>query len=256
MLLKTIFMILYPNAKINIGLNVLSKRDDGFHNLSSVFYPIYNCYDIIEIIKSDSFLFTTSGLEMPNVKNLCVKAFEKIQSIYNISPVHIHLHKMIPIGSGLGGGSSNASFILKGLNEIFTLNLNSIELEKISSEIGSDCPFFIDNTPKIVTGKGEVMNSLDLDLSHFEIKLIHSKVNVSTQEAFSNIKPKPIDSNIDKSILSSIKDWKKNIINDFEENIFKIYPELQLNKEALYKSGALFASMSGTGSTVYGIFNK
>ena len=256
MLLKTIFMILYPNAKINIGLNILSKRDDGFHNLSSIFYPIYNCYDLIEIIKSETFMFTTSGLTIPNGKNLCVKAFEKIQSIYNISPVHIHLHKMIPIGSGLGGGSSNASFILKALNKIFNLNLNFKELEKISSEIGSDCPFFIDNTPKIVTGKGEIMCSIDLDLSHFEIKLIHSKFSVSTQQAFLNIKPKLIDYKLDKRILNPIKDWKKNIRNDFEENIFKIYPELKLNKEALYKNGALFASMSGTGSTVYGIFNK
>ena len=163
---------------------------------------------------------------------------------------------MIPVGSGLGGGSSNASFILKGLNEIFNLNLSFKELEKISSEIGSDCPFFIDNTPKIVTGKGEIMFDVDLDLSHFEIKLTHSKISISTQEAFSNIKPKSIDSNIDKSILDPIKDWKINIRNDFEENIFKIYPELQLNKEDLYKNGALFASMSGTGSTVYGIFNK
>ena len=249
-------MILYPNAKINIGLNILSKRGDGFHNLSSVFYPIYNCYDVIEIIKSDTFMFTTSGLKIPYGKNLCVRAYEKIQSIYNISPVHIHLHKMIPIGSGLGGGSSNASFILKGLNEIFNLNLSLKELEKISSEIGSDCPFFIDNTPKIVTGKGEIMFDIDLDLYHFEIKLTHSKVSISTQEAFSNIKPKSIDSNIDKSILDPIKDWKKKIRNDFEENIFKIYPEIKLNKEDLYKNGALFASMSGTGSTVYGIFNK
>ena len=249
-------MILYPNAKINIGLNILSKRGDGFHNLSSVFYPIYNCYDVIEIIKSDTFMFTKSGLKIPYGKNLCVRAYEKIQSIYNISPVHIHLHKMIPIGSGLGGGSSNASFILKGLNEIFNLNLSFKELEKISSEIGSDCPFFIDNTPKIVTGKGEIMFDIDLDLSHFEIKLTHSKVSISTQEAFSNIKPKSIDSNIDKSILDPIKDWKKKIRNDFEENIFKIYPEIELNKEDLYKNGALFASMSGTGSTVYGIFNK
>ena len=249
-------MILFPNAKINIGLNIISKREDGFHNLSSVFYPILNCYDIIEIIKSDKFIFTSSGLKVPHKDNLCIKAFELIQSNYNISPVHIHLHKLIPIGSGLGGGSSDASFVLKALNEIFNLDLNFKELEKISLEIGSDCPFFIDNTPKIVSGKGEIMSKIDLDLSGYEIKLIHSKIQISTKEAFSNIQPKKIDLKLKEKIFQPIKDWKKNISNDFEENIFRKYNELQFTKQVLYKKGAIYASMSGTGSTVYGIFNK
>ena len=256
MLLKTIFMILFPNAKINIGLNIISKREDGFHNISSIFYPIFNCYDIIEIIKSDKFIFTSSGLKIPHKDNLCVKAFELIQSNYNISPVHIHLHKLIPIGSGLGGGSSDASFVLKALNEIFNLDLNFKELERISLEIGSDCPFFIDNTPKIVSGKGEIMSKIDLDLSNYKIKLIHSKIKISTKEAFSNIKPKKIDSKLKENIFESIKDWEKKISNDFEENIFRKYNELQFTKQVLYKKGAIYASMSGTGSTVYGIFNK
>ena len=249
-------MILFSNAKINIGLNIISKREDGFHNISSIFYPIFNCYDIIEIIKSDKFILTSSGLKVPHKDNLCIKAFNLIQSKYNISPVHIHLHKLIPIGSGLGGGSSDASFVLKALNEIFNLDLNFKELEKISLEIGSDCPFFIDNTPKIVSGKGEIMSKIDLDLSAYEIKLIHSKINISTKEAFSNIQPKKIDLNLKEKIFQPIKDWKKNISNDFEENIFRKYNELQFTKQVLYKKGAIYASMSGTGSTVYGIFNK
>ncbi len=249
-------MILFPNAKINIGLNIISKREDGFHNISSVFYPILNCYDIIEIIKSDKFIFTSSGLKVSHIDNLCIKAFNLIQSKYNISPVHIHLHKLIPIGSGLGGGSSDASFVLKALNEIFNLDLNSKELEKISLEIGSDCPFFIDNIPKIVSGKGEIMSKIDLDLSYYDIKLIHSKINISTKVAFSNIQPKKSDSKLKEDIFESITNWKKNICNDFEKNIFRKYNELELTKQALYKKGAIYASMSGTGSTVYGIFNN
>ncbi len=256
MLLKTIFMILYPNAKINIGLNVISKRDDGFHNLSSIFYPIFDCYDILEVIKSDNFVFTSSGLKMSHDNNLCIKAYELIKANYNISPVHIHLHKLIPIGSGLGGGSSDASFVLKALNEIFNLNLNFKELERISLEIGSDCPFFIDNTPKIVSGKGEIMHRIDLDLSNYEIRLVFSKINISTKEAFSNIKPKKINSNLKENIFNPIKDWKKNISNDFEENIFKKFNQLEISKQDLYKKGAIYSSMSGTGSAVYGIFNK
>ena len=256
MLLKTIFMILYPNAKINIGLNVLSKRNDGYHNISSVFYPILKCYDILEVINSDKFLFTTSGLNIPTENNLCVKTYEIIKLKYNISPVHIHLHKMIPVGSGLGGGSSNASFLLKGLNKIFNLNLDSKILEEISLEIGADCPFFIDNKPKIVSGIGDIMLDTDLDLSDYEIKLFYSNINISTKDAFNNIKSKNTNIKLDDIIFNPIKDWKRNIKNDFEENVFKKFPELKLIKNNFYKDGALYSSMSGTGSTIYGIFKK
>ncbi len=256
MLLKTIFMILFPNAKINIGLNILSKRSDDYHNISSVFYPVFDCYDIIEIKMSKKFLFTSSGKEIPGKNNLCIDAYNSLKLLYDIPPVHIHLHKIIPIGSGLGGGSSNASFVLKGLNKLFNLNLNSNILEKISLDIGADCPFFIQNNPKIVSGVGEIMNNIDLDLSKYDIRLFHSHINISTANAFSNICINTENQTLINSINSKIETWKEKITNDFEKNIFKKYPKLKEAKEKFYNEGALYASMTGTGSTIFGIFNK
>ena len=249
-------MILYSNAKINIGLNVLSKRVDGYHNISSVFYPINNCFDIIEIKKSNKFLFTTSGEKIIGENNLCVAAYNLIFSLFKISPVHIHLHKEIPVGSGLGGGSSNASFILKGLNQLFGLELTNLELEKISLDIGADCPFFIENKPKMVSGIGEIMKPINLDLSNFIIELYHSNINVSTAEVFSKFKIIKKDDSLSTSIMEPVENWKRKINNDFEKLIFSRYPELEKAKEDFYQRGALYSSMTGTGSTIYGIFKK
>ena len=249
-------MIIYSNAKINIGLNILSKRVDGYHNISSVFYPINNCFDIIEIKKSNKFLFTTSGVKIIGENNLCLAAYNLICSLFNIPPVHIHLHKQIPIGSGLGGGSSNASFILKGLNKLFCLELTNSELEKISLEIGADCPFFIENKPKMVSGIGEIMKPINLDLSNFIIELYHSNINVSTAEVFSKFKIIKKDDSLSTSIMEPVENWKRKINNDFEKLIFSTYPELEKIKENFYERGALYSSMTGTGSTIYGIFKK
>ena len=249
-------MIIYPNAKINIGLNILSKRVDGYHNISSVFYPINDCFDIIEIKKSNKFLFTTSGEKIIGENNLCVDAYKIIYSLFNIPSVHIHLHKQIPIGSGLGGGSSNASFILKGLNKLFDLELTDSELEKMSLDIGADCPFFIDNKPKMVSGIGEIMEPINLDLSNFNIELHHSDIKVSTAEVFSKFKIIKSDNSLSTSIMEPIENWKSKINNDFEKLIFSSYPELEKIKEDFYERGALYSSMTGTGSTVYGIFKK
>ena len=249
-------MIIYANAKINIGLNILSKRVDGYHNISSVFYPINNCFDIIEIKKSNKFLFTTSGVKIIGENNLCLAAYNLIYSLFNIPPVHIHLHKQIPIGSGLGGGSSNASFILKGLNKLFCLELTNSELEKISLDIGADCPFFIDNKPKMVSGIGDIMKPINLDLSNFNIELHYSNINVSTAEVFSKFKIIKKDNSLFSSIMEPVENWKRKINNDFEKLIFSRYPELEKTKEDFYQRGALYSSMTGTGSTVYGIFKK
>ena len=256
MLLKTIYMILYPNAKINIGLNILSKREDNYHNISSIFYPIFDCYDILEIKRTNKFLFTSSGLKIPGKKNLCQIAYEAIKNKFDISPVHIHLHKLIPIGSGLGGGSSDASFVLKGLNQIFDLKLSNSDLEKISKDIGADCPFFIENKTKHVTGIGDKMKKINLDLSNYTIKLTHSNINISTANAFSKIKAN--EQNIVTENLSeqSIESWKNKVKNDFENNVFEIYPQLKIEKEKFYSEGAIYSSMTGTGSTIYGIFKK
>jgi len=249
-------MILYPNAKINVGLNIESRRTDGYHNISSVFYPVIDCFDIIEIIESDEFLFTTSGITIPNGINLCEEAYLLIKEKYNIPPVHIHLHKIIPIGSGLGGGSSDASFTLKGLNILFNLSINNNKLEKLALYLGADCPFFICNTPKYITGVGEVMKDIDLDLSSYNIRLINNNIHISTQDAYSQLKICKSNSLLEELIGKSVDLWKNNITNDFEKSNFKNYPILKKTKNDLYEKGAIYSSMTGTGSTIYGLFVK
>lgn len=249
-------MITYPNAKINIGLNIKSKRNDGYHNISSVFYPLKDYYDILEITKSPVFLFSSSGIKIPKGENLCEKAFKLIEANFSISPVHIHLHKRIPIGAGLGGGSSDASFTLKGLNRLFNLNISNLELEKLSLKLGADCPFFIQNSPKYVEGIGDKFTNISLDLSDYNIKLIYSDIHVSTEQAYNSVVINSSKSLILDDILKPISEWKDTIKNDFESTIFNSYPLLENIKNDLYKKGAIYASMSGTGSVVYGLFSK
>ena len=249
-------MILYPNAKINLGLNILSKRDDGFHNLISVFYPLHNYFDILEIIPSTKFIFTTSGLNIPGKYNLCEKAYALMNSKYDINPIHIHLHKNIPIGSGLGGGSSDASFVLKGINQLFNLNIDNFTLQKISLEIGADCPFFIQNKVKLVSGIGDVMNDIDIDISEYEIRVINTGIHISTKEAFSEIVCNNTNNSLQNLAFLPIEKWKYSITNDFEKNIFNKYPKIKESKQKLYDSGAIYSSMTGTGSAVYGVFKK
>ena len=256
MLLKTIFMILYPNAKINLGLNIESKRSDGYHNISSVFYPIYDCFDILEIVSSNSFLFTSSGISIPGSNNLCTKAYDLLKLKFNIPAVHIHLHKKIPIGAGLGGGSSDGAFVLKGLNDLFKLNISNKTLKDLALELGADCPFFIENEPKYITGIGDLMENIKLDLSMYEIRLVDSKIHINTKNAYSNIVPKSQKLKLSELIRKPIRLWKDLITNDFEQTVFKNYPKLSKVKENLYEKGAIFSSMTGTGSTIYGLFKK
>lgn len=246
-------MIVYPNAKINLGLNVLRKREDEYHDISSVFYPVKECVDILEIIKSEEFEFTNSGIEIPEGENLCEKAWKLLDTDFGIGNVKIHLHKQIPIGAGLGGGSADASFTLKYLNELFDLNLKNKELEKYALRLGADCPFFIDNTPKLVEGIGEKMTSIDLDLSNYEIRLVNSDIHISTKEAYSGIVPKTPVISVEKIIELPIIEWKGQLKNDFEESIFLKHPELRELKDQLYKEGAVYASMSGSGSVIFSI---
>ena len=246
-------MIVYPNAKINLGLNVLRKREDEYHDISSVFYPVKECVDILEIIKSEEFEFTNSGIEIPEGENLCEKAWKLLDTDFGIGNVKIHLHKQIPIGAGLGGGSADASFTLKYLNELFDLNLKNKELEKYALQLGADCPFFIDNTPKLVEGIGEKMTSIDLDLSNYEIRLVNPDIHISTKEAYSGIVPKNPVLSVEKIIELPIIEWKGQLKNDFEESIFLKHPELRELKDQLYKEGAVYASMSGSGSVIFSI---
>lgn len=251
-------MIVFPNAKINIGLNVVEKRIDGFHNIESIFYPVMELFDVLEIIKADKLHFFSSGITIPGSKpdNLCLKAYQLIQSDYKISPVHIHLHKVIPIGAGLGGGSADAAFTLRALNELFKLHLTEEQLIGYARKLGSDCAFFIKNKPVYAFGKGDEFESLALDLSKFEIKIEYPNTHVGTAEAYAGVHPKKSVTNIKEAIQLPVSEWRNALKNDFEESIFPNHPQIKLAKEKFYTEGALYASMTGSGSAVFGIMKK
>jgi len=250
-------MIVYPNSKINIGLTITSKRSDGFHNIESIFYPIPWC-DILEINISDTFEFTTSGLKIEgnHKNNLVLKAYQLIKTKYQISNCKIHLHKQIPMGAGLGGGSADAAFTLSLLNEIFGLSIPKNELELMADKLGSDCSFFIDDKPKLVKGKGEIITSTKLNLNGLYIKLINPNIHISTTQAFSGIKISHSVLDYQKLTLKNLIQQSQIPINDFEHTIFPIHPTLSDIKKQLKTEGAIYTSMTGTGSTIYGLFTK
>lgn len=260
-------MILYPNAKINIGLNVIEKRVDGFHNLETLFYPV-GAYDILEIVESDTLKMFQYGIDYPGevMDNLCVRAYNLLKSEYNIPPVEIHLYKRIPVGAGLGGGSSDAAFTLKGLNDLFNLSIPDKKLWEYASMLGSDCPFFIYNKPMLGTGRGEILSEVEMtDLSDYRIELVYPPYFVSTADAYRGIVPRNVrELNGEKfkgqSLVEMLKEpvesWKDNVTNDFEITVFNKIPELAKYKEDLYRRGAVYASMSGSGSAMFGVFKR
>ena len=250
--LNLLTMLFFPNAKINIGLNITSKRPDNFHNLESIFYPI-GWQDILEIIPSDKMNFQTSGLNIPGKTNLCLKAYEIINKKYSIPPVFIHLHKNIPIGAGLGGGSSNAAFTLLALNKIFDLGIDKCELKKLAIQLGADCPFFIDNIPSYVLGTGDILEPVNIDLSNYYLLVVKPNIFISTEKAFANVTAKKSNTSLLKETTKPVENW--NIKNDFENYIFTQYPELLEIKRSLINAGAKYTSMSGSGSSIYGIFS-
>ena len=249
-------MIVYPNAKINIGLNVIEKQANGYHKLSSVFYPVDGLSDILEILHAKHFSFSSSGLVIPGNSNICVKAFELLKADFEIGNVTIHLYKKIPIGAGLGGGSADGAFMLKALNELFKLELSILELEDYALQLGADCPFFIDNSPKYIAGIGEKMMNINLDLSLYKLKFIFPELHISTAEAYQGVIPSRPKKNLLDLIKQPIENWKKIIKNDFEIAAFVKYPQLKKIKENLYSDDAIYASMTGSGSVVYGVFNS
>lgn len=250
-------MIAFPNAKINIGLNITSKRADGYHNLSSCFLPI-DWKDALEIVPAHEFEFTSSGLAIPGDSsgNLCVKAYELLKEKHNIPPVKMHLHKVIPMGAGLGGGSSDGAFALKLLNDQFEIGLTNAELEAYAKTLGADCPFFIDNKPKLVTGIGEIMEDVTLDLSGYSIVVVFPGIHVNTKTAFSGITPNEPTYDLKAILKQAPKNWQGTVINDFEETVFAAHPEIQKIKDQLFDLGADYASMTGTGSAVFGVFRE
>lgn len=250
-------MICFPNAKINIGLRIIEKRPDGYHNIETVFYPIHGLYDSLEIFEAPKLTFENVGIQIdaPIEKNLCVKAWNIFKSHYDIPPLHIILLKTIPFGGGLGGGSADAAFLLSAINTYFSVGATNEDLEKMALEIGSDCPFFIKNTPVFAEGRGEQFTPIKLSLKKYWILLAKPDVAISTREAYSGVKPCKREENLLESIPTNISDWKGIVENDFEASIFPNHPEIQSLKETCYKLGAIYAAMSGSGATVYGIFD-
>ena len=257
-------MIVFPNCKINLGLQILSKRDDGFHNIETVFYPIpiKDALEIIPFNSNEQVIFSSSGkaINGSTSDNLCIKAYHLLKKDFPELPaVKIHLHKNIPIGAGLGGGSADATFTLQLLNRLFTLNISDTELIQYSLQLGSDCPFFIINKPCMGLGRGEVLNKIQLDLSPYKIVLVNPGIHINTAKTFAklNLVANNLTKNsLQKTLLQPIENWLYTLKNDFEMPVFDQYPVIKSIKETLYQQGALYASMSGTGSTVFGLFKK
>jgi 4-diphosphocytidyl-2-C-methyl-D-erythritol kinase len=252
----------FPNAKINIGLYVTQKRDDGYHNLETIFYPLPRLKDALEILASpneeSSIIISGKNIDGDSKDNLVWKAYELIQKEFphKVTPIQIRLLKAIPMGAGLGGGSADGAFMLRLLNQYFELNIDDKRLAEYALQLGSDCPFFIYNTPQMATGRGEVLEPISIDLSEYSIQLVCSKLHVSTAGAFSKISPKAAPINLSELNKVPIGEWKHIVQNDFEAPIFAANPTLEIIKQKLYSSGALYASMSGSGSAIYGIFEK
>lgn len=257
-------MIVFPNSKINLGLHIIRKTDSGYHELETIFYPI-PLKDALEIIENKHYAkhqnppFTSSGRPIAGkpASNLCVQAYRILKKDFPELPaVQIHLHKLIPSGAGLGGGSADAAFVLHMINELFELSLTQIQLLEYAAELGSDCPFFIINKPCYAQGRGEILQEIDLDLSPYKIIIVNPGIHIDTGRAFMNVHPAQPETNLKEVIQMPLERWKDYMVNDFEKVIFAQHREIVDIKDYLYRHGAIYASMSGSGSTVYGIFPK
>lgn len=248
-------MVAFPPCKINLGLNILRKRSDGYHDIDTCFYPI-PWSDILEIIPSDEFSFSLSGNTIPGEDhdNLCVKAYRMMQAVYSLPAVKMHLHKIIPTGAGLGGGSSDAAWTLRLLNDLFGLNLSKEVLKEYAARLGSDCAFFVHDIPMIGSGRGEVLTPVKISLKGKHLVLVKPDIHVSTAEAYKGITPAEPVHKISDVLGMPISEWKKFLVNDFEKTVAKKFKVIEEIKEKLYKTGADYASMTGSGSAVYGIF--
>ncbi len=270
-------MLCYPNAKINLGLNITERRPDGYHNLETVFYPIPVCDtlnveierilppdgtfsnpDRLRISSNDDFLLCTGGIdvECPAEKNLVVKALYNLKQDFDLPRAYIYMNKQIPSGAGLGGGSSDAAYAMKCLNELYRLGLDDEEMEKRVSTLGADCAFFIRNRPVFATGIGNEFTPIELSLTGWTLILIKPNVFVSTKDAYAQIHPHQPEIPVKDIVKRPVEEWKNILVNDFEEGIFALYPEIGNIKDRLYELGATYASMSGSGSSVFGLFRK
>ena len=286
-------MITFPNAKINIGLNVVAKRNDGYHDIETVFYPVL-LQDALEIKPmrpldpaqlrkrieagllvqpDDAFIpyrllprreeipccsleITGNDFPFKAADNLVVRAYLMLQQDFDLPSIDIKLHKHIPSGAGLGGGSSDCAFMISLLNRRFNLRMRESLMERYAARLGSDCAFFISNTPSLATGRGEILNPIGLTLKGYTILLVKPDVAVSTAEAYGSLTPKHPEIPLEEAIKRPVAEWKECVFNDFETTVFAKYPLLADIKRKLYSMGAVYASMSGSGSTVYGIFRE
>ncbi len=262
-------MLVFPNCKINLGLHIVRKRSDGFHDLETVFYPV-PLYDALELIPrvpentehftqiplNDTVIyFASSGLQIPGKPedNILIRACRLLLPS-NTPSFQIHLHKQIPLGAGLGGGSANGAFMLKLLQEAFQMNLPENKLQALARELGSDCPFFLINKPVFATGRGEITETIQIDLSGYSLLLVYAGIHIPTASSFAAIVPAPQAMSLSSAISLPVTEWKHHLINDFEKNAFILHPELSSLKAMLYEKGAVYASMTGSGSCLYGLF--
>ena len=278
-------MILRTNVKLNFGLNVMRKRPDGYHDIETLFVPCHEFGDTLEVITGDDYSRTSAslfaryegivqgisedgklmitiaraeGVDWDPLKDLCAKAYCLLDKDFNLPPVKIFLEKTAPVGAGLGGGSADAAFTLKALNDLFDLGLSKERLSEYASRLGSDCALFIWNRPMFGTGRGEVLEPFDLDLSSYELKvLVPEGISVSTKEAYDGIIPRCVPSgDLKEELKRPVEEWRDRVVNDFEATVFKKHPELAAIKQSLYDSGAVYASMSGSGSSIFALYKK
>lgn len=251
-------MIAFPACKINIGLQLTERRPDGFHNLLSAFYPV-GWSDALELIAAPTFGFSSSGLPIPGMdtsaNNLCVRAYDLLRADHDLPPVQMHLHKLVPIGAGLGGGSADAAATLNLLDTVFALNLTIEQREAYARQLGSDCAFFVQHRPQYCVEKGDVFEEINLDLTGYFILLVYPNLAISTAEAYAGVTPRIPNLPLRTLLEAPIETWRGRVHNDFEDSLFPKYPVLAGIKQQLYELGAVYASMSGSGSTVYGIFS-
>ncbi len=252
-------MITFPNCKINLGLWVLERRPDGYHNIQTVMLPVPWC-DILEIVPATgaetTLDITGINIESAVENNLCFKAWRLMADKYDIPPVSMHLHKIIPAGAGLGGGSSDASFTLRMLNSMFGLKLDNEILRSLAVQLGMDCSFFIENLPVLSTGRGEFLKPVSVNLDGYSLVIVKPQIHVSTAAAFLGIKPVFREKSIDELTSLPLPEWKKALYNDFEKSVFNLYPEIEDIRNILYRHGAMYASMSGSGSAVYALYTE
>jgi 4-diphosphocytidyl-2-C-methyl-D-erythritol kinase len=252
-------MIGFPNGKINLGLSVTEKRPDGFHNLETIMVPV-EIHDVLEIIIAPDKIssFNSSGIKIAGSSNdnLVVKAWELLKKDFQLPAVKIHLHKVIPTGAGLGGGSSDAAFTISMINKLFSLSLSTGQMKEYAGKLGSDCPFFIENKPAFATGRGDEFKFLDFSLKGNFLLIVKPDIHIATAEAYSWMKPLKKENTLKELIKLPLHNWRNLVINDFEAEVMKKYHVVQMIRDELYEMGAMYASLTGSGSGVFGIFNK